>query len=167
MSVLLNLIDGAVGDALEKHPDYLTPKGKEMARRMIVRKVASALRDSMSAAKSEEAKVSEPEPTPASIGIKCWSKEWWALLFRKLDRNESVSFMMTMATRARSENIYYIKAEERPADNDLIMLTAFPSDSDAVTKWRPWLLAKGVRLPEWRDRMWLYLPAPEPPDKAA
>ncbi len=35
--------DGAVRDALRKHPDYLTPKGRKSARRSIVKRVAGTI----------------------------------------------------------------------------------------------------------------------------
>ena len=40
---LWRVADGAVRDALRKHPDYLTPKGQRSARRSIVKRVTGTV----------------------------------------------------------------------------------------------------------------------------
>lgn len=40
------IIDGAVYDALSKHPDYLTEKGERDARRSIVKRVTGSIYNS-------------------------------------------------------------------------------------------------------------------------
>jgi len=40
---LWHVTDGAVRDALRKHPDYLTPKGRQSARRSIVKRVVGTV----------------------------------------------------------------------------------------------------------------------------
>jgi hypothetical protein len=45
MGILRTAIDGAVAEVVAQHPKYFTPRGLELARTVIVRKVMAALRD--------------------------------------------------------------------------------------------------------------------------
>ena len=57
---------------------------------------------------------------------------------------------------------------EMPPASVIEKFKSFPSDGEALAAWRPWLEARGVRLPAWRDtRLWVWLPADRPPGDSA
>jgi hypothetical protein len=172
MGDLHALIDGAVEEALSAHPDYLTAKGQASAQRLIVRKVTGALRDGLrsrpDAAEEErqpEQAPAQPEPQAEIVQIECWSKEWWALFVHKLAHGKSTSWMLQYARQAQPKATFAVKSAEMPADEVIDQFTNYPSNSEAVANWRPWFAAKGGRLPDWRERVWVFLPSPEPPDQ--
>lgn len=160
MSGLWQLVDGAVNEVVSSHPDYFTQKGHEAARRQIVRRITAALRDSMSApkAKGEEEKTS---PAPAHVAIQPWSKEWWAILLARIEQGRRVGWMIDFAKSGSGP--FMVQACEMPAEDRLAALQGYPSDSNVWAVWRDWFARNGVRLPEWREKHWVFLPSPEPP----
>jgi hypothetical protein len=98
----------------------------------------------------------------AFVTFKCWSRDWWAALLARIERGESVTFMLQHA--CCSGRTHTERAELMPSREVVIRLKAFPSDGEAMRAWRPWLAAHGADLPPWRDRrVWVFLPAPQPP----
>lgn len=170
MTSLYAIVDNAVDQALKAHPDYLTAKGTEAARKLIVRKVTSALRDSIAAPKPtpEEQAAAKAEPPSEYFFCECWSRPWWALLVRKIDRGKpkDAAFMLQYASRAAKGTRYSVPAGEGVHDDDLANFTGYPSDGEAMKAWRPWFDRHRVSLPEWRGRVWVFLPSPEPPAEA-
>lgn len=163
MSGLWQLVDGAVSEVVSAHPDYFTQKGQEAARRQIVRKVTSALRDSMSAPKlkAEEEKPIEP---PSHVDVTTWSKEWWAILLARIASGRNVSWMLEYA-KSRS-GPFTVPACEMPTDEQLARLQSYPSTGTVWSLWSEWLARKGARMPEWREKHWVFLPSPEPPSSS-
>lgn len=98
---------------------------------------------------------------PERIAFDCWSKEWWAVLFERLRHRRSVGFMLENAIRSgRRQDA--VLAAEMPTEECIAALTAYPSDGDELRAWRPWFEARGVKLPQWSTRFWVFLPAPVP-----
>lgn len=170
---LFALIDATVADALTAHADYLSPKGIETdrARKLIVRKVTKALRDNLSAPREDEDKPETEVPLPASDTAqpefyKCevWSREWWALFFAMIERGQSVGFLLSFAMRSQKGTMAVTSFDKAPPEDLIERMEQYPSTAPEVEAWRNWLARnKNVRLPEWRDRVWLFLPSPEPP----
>lgn len=167
---LLALIDQAVADGLAAHGDYLSTYGKEggRAHRMIVRKVAKALRESLSVPKDDEAEGSaetpkHPEAQSQYWQCEVWSREWWALFFAQIHKGKSVGFFLDHAMRSEKGALATVAFDQRPPSDLIERMQSYPSDGEAARLWRQWLIRKGVRLPEWRGKIWLFLPAPEPP----
>jgi hypothetical protein len=169
---LYALIDTAVADALTAHADYLSPKGIETdrARKLIVRKVTKALRDALSAPREDDDRP-EPEARAAETAqpefYKCevWSKEWWALFFAMIERGQSVSFLLSFAMRSQKGTMAAISFDKAPSEDLIERMKQYPSTAPEVEAWRNWLARRSVRLPEWRERVWLFLPSPDPPEQ--
>jgi hypothetical protein len=164
---LLALIDQAVAEGLAAHESYLSAYGKEggRAHKMIVRKVTKALRESLSAPKDDEpAEAPQREPEAPSPYFQCdvWSREWWALFFAEIDRGRSVRFMLENAIKSEKGAVFTVTRDRTPPPDLVECMRAYPSDGDAAIKWRLWLNRKGIRLPDWRGRMWIFLPSDAP-----
>jgi hypothetical protein len=170
------LIDTAVADALLAHADYLSPKGIETdrARKLIVRKVTKALRDAMSPPREDDDRSDAPEPIvaasdaaqPQFYQCQIWSREWWALFFATIERGQSVGFMLSFAMRSQKGTMAAIGFDRAPSEELIERMKQYPSTAPEVEAWRNWLARnKNVRLPEWRDRVWLFLPSPDPPEQ--
>lgn len=172
---LLALIDQAVADGFAAHGDYFTAYGKEggRAQKMIVRKVAKALRESLSAPKDEAdgeqapAALKATEPQSDYWTCEVWSKEWWALFFAQIERGRPVRFMLDQAIKSEKGAIFTAPFDQQPPADLIERMQSHPSDSDAGQRWRNWLNRKAIRLPDWRGRMWIFLPAVDPPGEAS
>lgn len=172
---LYALIDATVADALTAHADYLSPKGIETdrARKLIVRKVTKALRDSLSAPREDDERQEAESTTLASEGVKpefykceVWSREWWALFFAMIERGQSVGFLLTFAMRSQKGTVAVTSYDKAPSEDLIERMKQYPSTAPEVGAWRNWLSRnRNVRLPEWRERVWLFLPSPEPPSQ--
>jgi hypothetical protein len=172
---LYALIDNAVYEALTAHADYLSPKGIETdrARKLIVRKVTKALRDTLSAPRDDDERPEVETPAPAVEGAqpefyKCevWSREWWALFFATIERGQSVSFLLSFAMKSQKGTVAVTSGDKAPSEDLIERMKQYPSTAPEVEAWRNWLArSRNVRLPEWRDRVWLFLPSPEPPSQ--
>ncbi len=169
------LVDAAVAEALSGHPDYLSQRGKEAGRahRLIVRKVTKALRESMSAPRDDEEKPeAEPvktkeEAQPEHWQCEVWSKEWWALVFAYIARGKSTTFLFDYAQRAQKGTLISTAWDEQPPSDLIERMRSYPSDGDEIAAWRAHLARRGVRLPEWRGRLWVFMPAADPSDQTA
>lgn len=161
MPALWSIIDSAVEEALKAHPDYFTTKGHEAARKLIVRRVASALRDSVSAPKAKTDEAQQPEQQ-THVHMDCWSRAWWAVLLAKINVGQSTSWMLSYAMDRGSVN-WTEKTEDMPSSDVIATFSNYPSDGEVMRVWRPWFEAHGVRLPNWESRVWVFLPGPDPP----
>ena|SRR6185503_8649099 len=75
-SQLWGIVDGAVTDAFNRHPDYLTPKGRRSAKTSVVKRVTgTVLSFAEESAKSlreradKEAGATTPLPAPAFVDV--------------------------------------------------------------------------------------------------
>lgn len=105
-----------------------------------------------------------PQAAQPHFKFDCWSKEWWAVLLGKLERRQLPGFMVKYACepgkREWGEPINEMPSAERIAE-----FKGYPSDGREMAAWRPWFESRRVNLPQWRERIWVFLPAPEPPRK--
>lgn len=88
-----------------------------------------------------------------------WSKEWWALLFSRLERGAAVGLMLQWADQRRPAGC---ALAEKPDDAAIAGLRGYPSDGDVVARWRPWFEARGVRLRQFSGKFWVFLPGESP-----
>lgn len=99
---------------------------------------------------------------PEFVTFDPWSREWWAWFLARIDRGDPVRVALEMAkqqvVRRRCE-----KVSAMPPDDVIIALKPFPSDGYVLGAWRPWFAERGLHLPQWRERIWVFLPGPEPP----
>jgi hypothetical protein len=94
--------------------------------------------------------------------VKCWSREWWGVLLKRIAAGDRTTFMVQMALDSRDREAAF-KASDMPSDGQLEALQSIASDSVAMQAWRPWFDRHGVRFPQWSGRFWVFLPAAAPP----
>lgn len=94
------------------------------------------------------------------IDVKALSRDWWALLFNKIDSGEPFSFFVQYSLA--NFNTIPHKREAMPGLDKIARLEAYPSDGGVMKAWRPWLETRGIRVPT-RDTLWVFLPADAPP----
>lgn len=103
-----------------------------------------------------------PEERAARVdSIQCWSKEWWAALLARIDRGQPVAWMVQFA--AERGGAWAVAPDELPPPEAMAVFKSYPSDGPELAAWRPWLAVRGAKLPQWRERIWVFLPGPEPP----
>jgi predicted transcriptional regulator len=98
-------------------------------------------------------------------GFQTWSRDWWAVWITKIDSGAGGSAWLAYADQAGQpvKRFCAVKADAMPSLDQLAMLTAYPSDGDAIAAWRPWFERHGVRLQQWTERFWVFLPSATPP----
>jgi hypothetical protein len=99
--------------------------------------------------------------TPNAV-FKSWSREWWGLLLMKIATSSPTAFMVEYATTPGKRETS-ARAIEMPSADALAGMQSFPSDGYVMQAWRPWFERHGVKLPQWRERVWVWLPGPAPP----
>lgn len=98
------------------------------------------------------------------VDVKPLSRDWWALLFHKIDQREK---MGAFVQHSLSTTVPVPCRREAMPSLDLIArLEAYPENGEAMKAWRPWFEARGIRIPV-RDALWVFLPSSEPPESGA
>jgi len=92
----------------------------------------------------------------------CWSRDWWGVLFKKIEAGEPVRFMISYATQPGNK-AWCGKRDQTATIDQLAKLDSYPCDGDVAKAWRPWFEEQDVRLPRWTERVWIFLPGPMPP----
>lgn len=98
---------------------------------------------------------------PERTTFDCWSKEWWAVLLTKIERRQPIRFMIHFATDAGKRQ-HVEKTVDMPSAERLAEFKGYPSDGPEMAVWRPWFERRGVKLPLWEKRIWIFLPSPAP-----
>jgi hypothetical protein len=101
----------------------------------------------------------------AVASFKRWSREWWAVLFAKIERAAPVAVMVKYAVDQAAGD-WSERAELMPAPDKIAALKSYPSDGSAMAGWRPWFARRGVAFPEWKNQFWVFLPGEAPPSEA-
>jgi len=99
----------------------------------------------------------------ASVPIKCWGREWYGALLMKIASGAPTRFMVQHALDAGKRETS-VRANELPSAEALSAMISIPSDGHVMQAWRPWFERHGVRLPLWRERVWVWLPGADPPE---
>jgi hypothetical protein len=94
------------------------------------------------------------------VDVKRLSRDWWALLFAKIERGEPVASFAEYTLNNFSA--VPVKRDAMPTFDQVARLEAYPADGDAMKAWRPWLEARRVRFPHI-EKLWVFLPGIAPP----
>lgn len=111
-----------------------------------------------------EAKAGERKAVAAAgapMAIAGWSRDWWLLLFERIRTGQRVGFMVQQAERGGSWSAS--TADLAAAARSIGELKPFLCDGPEIDAWRPWLLAKGARIPVFEGQFRVFLPGPLPP----
>jgi DNA-binding transcriptional ArsR family regulator len=95
--------------------------------------------------------------------FKCWSREWWGVLLKRIAQGARVSFMVNYAANNPAGQ-FSARGNDCLADDMLSKMMSFPTDGAALEAWRPWFERHGARLPVWRERFPVWLPSAAPPN---
>lgn len=96
------------------------------------------------------------------VSFRPWSQDWWAWFLAKVDRGEQVATVLERAKQQLAGTVTE-RAGVMPCGKTIEALKAYPSDGFVMAAWRPWFESRGLRLPQWRTQVWVFLPGPEPP----
>lgn len=102
--------------------------------------------------------------TAAFVDVKPLSRDWWALLFHKIDQAKPIGAFVQYSLS--NTHAMPIKRDEMPGLAQIAKLDPYPSGGEVAAAWRPWLQAHGVRVPA-RDALWIFLPGTSPPTSMA
>jgi hypothetical protein len=94
------------------------------------------------------------------VDVKPLCRDWWGLLFAKIERGEKVAWF-AQCTLNNPHDVP-VKQDDMPTFDQLACLESYPCDGETMKAWRPWLEAHGVKIP-YRDRLWVFLPGTAPP----
>lgn len=91
-----------------------------------------------------------------------WSRDWWLCLFDRLLSGRTGSLLVQWAEGGKG-------LTERQNELDAMKarvgeLATYLCDGPEIEAWRPWLAAKGARIPDFSGRSFrVFLPGPFPP----
>lgn len=97
----------------------------------------------------------------ASVAIAGWSKDWWLLLLDRVFAGKPPGFWVQQAEGGRP--LSASGADIAAAGKRVGVLTAYLCTGPELAAWRPWLAARGARIPEMRGDARVFLPSPMPP----
>ncbi|SEM69340.1 hypothetical protein SAMN04515666_11936 [Bosea lupini] len=110
-------------------------------------------------AKAAQRKASEA--TGAPVVVNGWTRDWWLLLFDRIKAGKPPGFWVSQADAGKplgSNGGELAAAAKRIGD-----LGAYRCDGPEIDAWRPWLAAKGARIPPFKGEFRVFLPSPMPP----
>lgn len=102
----------------------------------------------------------KPPPPAGYWQAAAWSRDWWALLFAKIEARKPVALMLDWAGQGKASGC---PAAEQPGADAIAALSPYPSRGEVVAAWRPWFEARGVRLRQFSGDFWVFLPSSHPP----
>lgn len=113
-----------------------------------------------------EAKAAQRKAAEASGGLVVangWSREWWMILHARLAAKQRVGFMLQQAEAGKS--ITVASSEMTAAAKRFGELKSFVCTGPEIDAWRPWLAAKGARIPVFDPAATfrVFLPSETPP----
>ncbi len=107
--------------------------------------------------------LAEKTAAKAATGVfaaEAWSREWWAVVINRVAAGQPVRIALAAALEGKGSTF---AGAERPDEERLAGLLAYPSTGAEMAAWRPWFAARGAPFPVFRTLFWVYLPSPEPP----
>ena len=90
-----------------------------------------------------------------------WSTNWWLLLFDRAFSGKGLGFWMAQAEARKP--LTATGADLAEATARVGQLQPYRCDGPEIEAWRPWLAAKGARIPPFRGDFRVFLPGPMPP----
>ncbi len=97
----------------------------------------------------------------APVVVSPWSRDWWLLLHDRIKAGRSPSFWVQQAEAGKPMGS--TGAEIAAATGRIGALQPYRCDGPEIEAWRPWLAAKGARIPLFRGEFRVFLPGPTPP----
>lgn len=93
--------------------------------------------------------------------ISGYSRDWWLLLFARILAGKSPGFWMQQAEARKP--LSASSADLAAAAKRIGELQPFLCDGPEIEAWRPWLAARGARIPAFKGEFRVFLPKPLPP----
>jgi hypothetical protein len=104
-------------------------------------------------------------PAAAShVEIAAWSRDWWIVVIDRAMRGEKVGMWVQRADEGKSWGAP--AADLEAARRRLGEVRAYLCDGPEIEAWRPWLAARGARIPALRGSFRVFLPGEQPPGRA-
>lgn len=97
----------------------------------------------------------------APVVVSPWSRDWWLLLHDRIKAGRSPSLWVQQAESGKAMSS--TGAEIAAASSRIGALQPYRCDGPEIDAWRPWLAAKGARIPPFRGEFRVFLPWPTPP----
>ncbi|MFC5423030.1 hypothetical protein ACFPOB_26120 [Bosea eneae] len=97
----------------------------------------------------------------APVAVVGWSKDWWLLLLDRVFAGKPPGFWMQQAEANRP--LSASGADIAAASKRVGALSAYLCTGPELAAWRPWLAARGARIPDMRGDARVFLPSPMPP----
>lgn len=97
----------------------------------------------------------------APVSISGWSKDWWLLLLDRLAAGRNPGFWVQQAEAHKP--LSASGADIATAGKRIGELHAYRCDGPEIEAWRPWLAARGARIPPFKGEFRVFLPSPMPP----
>lgn len=97
----------------------------------------------------------------ATVTIAGWSRDWWLLLLDRIFAGRNPSFWVAQAEQHKplsASGVDIAAAGKRIGE-----LHAYRCDGPEMEAWRPWLTARGARIPPFKGEFRVFLPGPTPP----
>lgn len=110
-------------------------------------------------AKAAERKATAAAGTPSTFAG--YSRDWWLLLFDRIASGRSPGFWVGQASTGKLMGS--TTGELAAAAKRIGELRAYLCDGPEIEAWRPWLAARGARIPAFRGDFRVFLPKPLPP----
>ncbi|MGF7053972.1 hypothetical protein GGC47_003160 [Bosea sp. OAE752] len=93
--------------------------------------------------------------------VKGWSKDWWLVLLARIAAGQRVGFVVQQADAGKSISV--AASELATAAKRIGELRSFLCDGPEIDAWRPWLAARGARIPVFEGNFRVFLPSEMPP----
>jgi hypothetical protein len=94
--------------------------------------------------------------------VKGWSKDWWLVLLARIAAGQRVGFVVQQADAGKSLSV--AASELAAATKRVGELRSFLCDGPEIDAWRPWLAARGARIPVFEGNFRVFLPGERPPE---
>ncbi|MBA4219949.1 MAG: hypothetical protein C0458_04380 [Methylobacterium sp.] len=94
----------------------------------------------------------------ANSAVRAWTRDWWRLVLFRIMAGQRVGY-----TVQSGQAITATAREQEQARQQLGELHAYLCTGPELAAWRPWLAARGARIPDMRGDARVFLPSPMPP----
>lgn len=96
----------------------------------------------------------------APVAVAGWSQPWWLLLLDRIAAGKPPGFWLAQAEGGKAMTAS--SAEIADATRRIGELRPYRCDGPEMEAWRPWLGAKGARIPVFKGEFRIFLPGPAP-----
>lgn len=110
---------------------------------------------------AQAAKRAQQVSRGAPLTFDGYSTNWWLLLFARAFAGKALGFWMQQAEAKKP--LTATGADLAEAAAKVGALQPYRCDGPEIEAWRPWLAARGARIPPLRGDFRVFLPGPTPP----